>query len=458
MTQHNLLHSLCGFVSQHRLIQPGEKILVSVSGGIDSIVLLDLLCELRKQIKMELAVIHCNHKLRGKESDDDEIFVINQAKERNLEFYSRKIDVRKFSRIEKISIQEAARKARYLFFYEIKTSANFDKIATGHNADDNAETIIFNLLRGTGIKGLTGIPVWRKDQAIIRPLLFATRDEIRNYANSRKLNYREDSSNLKTDYRRNYIRHKIIPLVQERINPNLTYTLKKTGERFFQLEEYIKRITDTLQDKLILEKKEEEFVIDLRHLNELPEFLQEYFLRDIARIITDAEINSGTVDTMLSITKGETGSFGSIKKDIILYRDRDRLIFKKIHPLKKYSIPIESGNTYLIENKIFTITEVKDFKISEDPGTEFIDGEKLQRPLHLRPWEKGDWFIPIGMTAPKKISDFFIDHKIPLFEKKSIPLFVSGEDIVWVCGLRLDERFKITDKTKKIIKLSYRKL
>lgn len=456
MTQQKLLHSLHGFILRHRLIQQGEKILLAVSGGIDSVVLLDLLCELRKSLKFDLATVHCNHRLRGQESDDDETFVRTLAKERGLDCYVTRVETKIIAEAEKISIQEAARNARYAFFSELRRYHGFHKIATAHNADDNAETIIFNLIRGTGIRGLTGIPLWRKDEAVIRPLLFASRDDIEQYSRERGLKFREDSSNLKTNYTRNFIRHRLIPMMRENINPNLTATLQRTSERFLQLEAYIHSITHSLSEKLIERKTDDQIVINLPQLHEQPTFIQEQFLISTVRSFARIEVQSGKVATMMGIAHGETGSFGSLSGDIGLYRDRDRLILKKGKSDQPFSFHVEINNEYSLNRSTFTATEVTEALISTDPCVEYVDCDKLQKPLRLRSWREGDWFVPFGMNEPKKMSDFFIDHKIPLLEKITIPLFTASEDIVWVCGLRLDDRYKITSATTKYIKLEYR--
>ncbi len=455
MSEHPLFHSFQKFIHKHLLIERGEKIIACISGGIDSIVLLDLLSKLKTRWRLELAVAHFNHQLRGKESDEDEAFVRSISKERDIAYYTESSDTEQIAEIEKLSIQETARNLRYAFFNKLCRSTGYQKIATAHNADDNAETILLNIFRGSGVHGLTGIPVYRKDQSIIRPLLFATRSAIQEYADDRKLKHREDSSNFKIDYTRNFIRLEIIPLILKNINPNLTATLGRMSERFNQLEDYVNSLLEITRSEVIEESLKNKIIVNLERFSKLPLFIQDQLLLQLGKEFTNSEIDTGTVSTMFNISRAETGSSGSLTKDIIVYRNRDQLVFKRIFQTSPFSYTIELNREYQFEAFYFSITEVSKAELSNDPNIEFIDADKIGKHLNIRSWQEGDWFIPLGMEDKKKLSDFYVDQKIPLFEKQTIPLLISDNKVVWICGKRLDERFKINTNTKKIIKLEY---
>jgi tRNA(Ile)-lysidine synthase len=455
MTEQPLFNSFQEFIHNHHLIERGEKILVCVSGGIDSMALLDLMFKLKKHWKLDIAVVHFNHQLRGIESDGDEAFVRAAAQELGLECYVESADTNQIAETEKISIQEAARDIRYSFFMKLRRSLGYQKIATAHNANDNTETIIMNLLRGSGIHGLTGIPIIRKDQLIIRPLLFATREIIGQYASAHSIECREDSSNLKNDYTRNFLRHKLIPLMQENINPNLTAALGRTSELFTELEDYINNEVNKILNHVVEDRIDKSTTINLPRFHEQPIFIQEHLLLHLGREFSGSEIDFNTVKTMMNISHSDTGSSCSISGDAILYRDRDRLIFKKLSSVRDFSYSIELNKRYEFETFVFQSSYVVRTELSNDPNVEFVDAAKLGKQFEIRSWRKGDWFIPLGMEDQKKVSDFFIDQKIPLFEKLSIPILISDENIIWICGKRLDNRYKITPKTKNIIQLTY---
>jgi tRNA(Ile)-lysidine synthase len=453
MAEQPLFPSFQEFIHTNHLFERGEKILVSVSGGVDSMVMLHLLCSIQDRMQIKLFVAHFNHRLRGMESDGDEQFVREAATEQSLECYVETADTRQMAETEKRSIQEVARNMRYEFLTKIRRAHGFQKIATAHNADDNAETILFNIFRGTGIHGMTGIPVERQDQLIIRPLLFATRSRILEYAQEHSIPYREDSSNATNKYTRNFIRHDVVPVIRENINPNLVITLNKSGRIFAQLESYLTTITTDILKTMVEERSPEVIVLNNTEFNAQPEFLQENILHSIGVNFCRSEIDFNTVKTMARIAGGETGSSCSITKEIVFYKNRDHLIFQRVSQQEPFWYTIELEKAYTHENFTFESAFTNRAVFTNDPQTEFIDADKLGTQLVVRSWEEGDWFVPFGTNDKKKISDYFIDMKIPLFEKHSIPLLISDGMIVWVVGMRLDNRFKVTLQTKRILKL-----
>ncbi len=447
------------FAQKNKLITPSDKIVVAVSGGVDSIVLLDVLNELKDQLKLELIVAHFNHKLRGAESDEDEEFVKSFASKLGLECYVRSENTREYCKTRKISIQEGARELRYNFFETLRLLKGFDKIATAHNANDNAETVLLNLFRGSGVNGLAGIQVKRGN--IIRPLLFATRDEIEEYANEKGLTYRIDSSNFKTSYRRNYIRLKLLPLISENINPGIIETLNRTAQIFSELSEFIRHEVSKITKFITVEETPGKVFVDIQRLKSYLYFIQESVIISVVESFFGERIDFARVLSILNLVDSTPGSAVMISGDLFVYRDRQHLVFmqKPEFVESEIFVYVHPGERYETEHFVFSSEFVKkeEVQFSNNSQVEYIDAELIADELILRNWQPGDWFVPLGMKGRKKISDFLIDLKIPIYEKRKVLVLESEGKIVWVCGLRLDERFKITDSTNKILKVEFHK-
>jgi tRNA(Ile)-lysidine synthase len=450
-----LLHALREFIHRHRLIEPGDKLVVAVSGGIDSMTLLDLLHRLKEKLNLELVVAHCNHQLRGSESELDEQFIRSRAKAYSLESYIECVNTKSIAESLHRSIQDTARDLRYKFLTELRNSLGYTNIVTAHQADDNAETIFFNFVRGSGVHGLSGIPLRRTDIQVIRPLLFATRQRIMEYCDARKLMFREDSSNKKTVYTRNFIRHELFPLVRENINPNVTATINRSAEIFQALEGYLKDEVDAALPEIIAGISNGVLTLDREKILARPPFLREYLIKRAVQEFTPGDLDFSTVKSLLDILDAETGSFYWLPNNTVFYRDRETLVIKKMQPKSDfdYSIVPDKAHEFGSFSLKFETVAAADF--SSNPDIEFIDADTLGEQLSVRNWKHGDWFIPFGMKQKKKLSDFFIDAKIPLFEKERIAIVESDEAIVWVCGYRLDNRFRITPSTKRILRMEY---
>ena len=455
MPKDALLHALLEYIHRRKLLAKGEKLVLAVSGGIDSMAMLDLFHKMRGQLGLELVVAHFNHQLRASESDDDEQFVRSRAKEYGLESYIESVDIEAIANASHRSIQETARDHRYKFLFELRASMGFTNIVTGHHADDNAETILFNFLRGSGVHGLTGIPLRRPDKKIIRPLLFATRDEIRQYVDEMKLPFREDSSNKKTEYTRNFIRKELIPVIRENINPNISGTIIRSAEIFQLLEEYLQGEVAKVLPGVIVEKCPRSMSLKLETILHLPLFLQEYVLKAAVEEFIAADIDFTTVKSLVSVVNAKTGSFTSLAEDLVFYHDRGSVIIKRLAPKADFSHRVQANKSYEFEFFKIGIVPAPKAEMNDNPCIEYIDGDALGSELRIRNWHPGDWFIPLGMKEKKKLSDYFIDEKVPLFEKDLIAILESDGNIVWICGHRLDNRYKITSKTKNILKLEY---
>jgi tRNA(Ile)-lysidine synthase len=422
-----------------------KRTLIATSGGIDSIVL----CELFSQAGFEFGISHCNFSLRGKESDADEQLVKSWAEKRNVPFHTIKFDTQNYAAEKNVSIQLAARELRYEWFEKVRAENKYDYIATAHHLNDNIETILLNFAKGTGIRGLRGIPA--KQNRIIRPLLFATREVIEAFQKENQLEYREDSSNSSDKYTRNKIRHHIIPLLKE-INPNLELSIAENITVYEELESlYSKQITK-LNQQLFLPRGTDIFIpiLKLKKLSNKKSVLYEY--------LRAYDFTTSQVDDILESLDGDAGKQFITEKAIVI-KDRQFLILTKPNSDKASTILIQQGDTKVqIQNGVLSMETIAidDLKIKADKAFAYLNWNKLEFPLTLRHWKTGDYFYPFGMDKKKKkLSKFFKDIKKPLHEKDKVWILQSGEKICWVVGERIDERFKITSSTTAVLKLTF---
>ncbi|HOU99222.1 MAG TPA: tRNA lysidine(34) synthetase TilS [Bacteroidales bacterium] len=437
--------TLLQFIEENKLFTPSEKLLLAFSGGIDSVVLAHLL--FTNNFKVELA--HCNFTLRGKESDNDEQFAVKFAHKLGIPIYTKQFDTKKYAQEQKLTIQEAARHLRYRFFEELAMKWNFNYILTAHHLDDNIETLFINLLRGTGIKGLCGIPL--KNNLIIRPLLFATREQITQYAISHNLTWREDSSNLSDKYTRNFIRHHIIPLIKAK-NKHFYSIFSQNIQRINNSSELLNYL---VADKLkpYIKTNKNQIIIELNALQSLPystsllyHFAQNFgFNFDQIQSVTEQKHQSGKI--YLSATHKA-------------YIDRNKLI---IIPLEIKNVEMEhsiSSNTKKIDQPITLFFKIHEHQNNDNIPTEsniaYLDASKINFPLTLRKWKAGDRFYPLGMKQSKKVSDFLTDLKMNRYEKENTWVLCSSNQIVWIIGHRIDNRYKITKNTTKVLEIKFK--
>lgn len=452
----NFFNRFEAFVNKHELITQGDRVLIGVSGGIDSVVLLDLLMELKGRTRIEVAVAHINHRLRGEESEGDEKFVRELADAYSAECFVQGAETREYVIEHRTSLQVGAREIRYKFFDTVRILKNFTKIATAHNANDNAETVFFNLLRGSGANGLGGIPIKRGE--VIRPLLFAQRDEISQYARVKSLKYREDSSNTKNYYTRNYIRHSLLPEIKDKINPGIVSTLNRSAEIFQELEAFIRDEAKSIYKNVARILDDNKLVLDISKLRSCLLFLQERIIIDSLRSFVHGEIQFSKVHAIMNLIDSETGSSIEIGNNITVYRDRQSLVFVR-GPVDQteFVAEIVPGRKYEFEDFYFDSEEVSSDQVHFplSPVVEFVNAERAGKALTLRQWHPGDWFVPLGMAGRKKISDFLVDRKMPIYQKKNVLVLTNRDNVIWVCGLRLDDRFKITGDTRSILKIEF---
>ena len=428
--KNNFLH----YIHENKLFDTKSKILLAISGGIDSVCLADLLIRLGYNVEFA----HCNFKLRGEESDQEEIFVSDLANKNKIPFHHISFDTNHYALRNKLSIQMAARELRYEWFEKVRREIYADYIAIAHNQNDNIETFFINLINGTGLKGLRAIQ--NKNNFIVRPLMFASRNEIEEYVKLRSLNFREDSSNKSKKYQRNKVRHELIPLLRQ-INPSIENTIadeieiiKNTYSIFKeQADRVVKEISYQTDDGIKISKKK---LIKLEPIDTyLYEILNVFGFTDLKSIKNSILSNPGK-------------QFFSKSHRLLI--DREFVFIEKIED--DFFNDILINESTLILNSPLNIS----FKISSNNQIDKIkdkacfDYEKLVFPLVIRKWKSGDKFIPSGMKGFKKLSDYFIDNKINRLLKEKTLLICSNDDIIWVIGHRIDERYKATSKTKKM--------
>jgi tRNA(Ile)-lysidine synthase len=428
------------YIEDNHLAGSNDRVLLAVSGGIDSMVMADLF----KRAGFSTAIAHCNFTLRGDESDKDEYLVKSYAAECKVPFYSARFATGEYAVKKGISIEMAARELRYEWFENTRKKFRFDRVAVAHNLNDNIETLLMNLIRGTGIAGLTGMRPMA--DRIIRPLLFVPRQAILEYAMKHKISYREDKSNADTKFTRNKIRHLILPVLKQ-INPSIEATLNETAGRFSELNEILTSCTANLR-KTLFSEREGHIIFSLsqpesgiRNKTILYELLKPY------------GISGSNLDDMINIIEGRTGSqlfTGTYR----LVKNRKEIV---ISPESQAASTIYNVNSITELIKVPGIVSARHTRVTEkssipsDPCIACLDAGKITFPLIIRKWKRGDYFYPLGMNHKKKLSDYFVDRKLSRPDKEKIQVAVSSGMIVWIIGERIDNRFRITDSTRKAL-------
>lgn len=431
------------FVDEQRLFSKDDRILLALSGGVDSVVLAELLLELG----YTFSAAHCNFHLRGEESNRDAEFVIKWAERKKVKLFVQDFDTYAYMQEKGISLEMAARELRYSWFENLMQENQFDYLLTAHHADDSAETFFINLLRGTGIAGLHGI--LPKNGNIIRPLLFATRKSILDYAELKNIQFVEDSTNSETKFLRNKIRHRVIPMLKE-ISPDFDSIIRKNIERLRDTETVFRNTVENVKDEIIIRENEniKISIAELQSLNPMGIYLYE--------ILSDYGFNESVVNNVSMVLDAESGKRFYSKTHCLL-KDREYLL---IYPIEKeeteteYSIDAEI--TSIIEPfkaKIEVLKDLNFISVPKKANVAMLDMDLLNFPLELRHWKQGDSFVPFGMRKKKKLSDFFTSNKYSLLDKERQWLLCSGDEIVWVVGKRIDDRFKVSNSTKSVLKI-----
>ncbi len=430
-----------GFLHRQRLLKKEDTVLLALSGGLDSVVLLHLL----KKFGFTVGAAHCNFLLRGEEADGDEAFCTVLCREMKVPFTSRRFDTKTYAGENKMSIQMAARALRYDWFSTLVTAHGYHCIATAHHSNDQAETILLNMVSGKGIGSLAGIPVRNKN--IVRPLLSCTRTELFQYASSRKLRWRDDSSNEQLKYKRNFLRKEIMPLIHV-LNPAAEEQISRLGERMHEwnllAEEGMRHILAAA-----VEEKESVTVIHLQRIEDHP--AKKTLLW---KLLSPYGFDGPVVENIAASTTQSGKSF--IAGAYTLTTDRSRLLIEKTtHAASpELQIPATDGKPVQVPGGSLSLRVERglmDPALLKNPRCACLDAARVSFPLTVRTWREGDRFYPLGMNQSRKLSDYFTDRKISLPEKRKIPLVLSGGEIIWVAGERIDQRYRITESTEEIL-------
>ncbi len=439
MTDRLLKQFQDGWLAKNYVL-PGDTVLLAVSGGKDSMVMASLFLE----SKILFAVAHCNFGLRGKESDMDEQLVADWCKANNIKFHQALFETKERSEEWKKGIQETARILRYEWFEEVRKENDYAKIVTAHHANDNVETLLINLFKGTGISGLHGIrPEYGN---IIRPLLFASKEDIAAYATAHNVSYRDDASNDTDDYLRNSVRHNVVPAIGEWF-PNVVTNVNESIARFGEAEILYKKAIEQERKKL-LEKRGHDYyipVLKLRHREPLATICYE--------LLYPFGFSSAQLPHVLHLLEATTGHYVSSPTHRVI-RNRDFLVIT--------TIPADTADMILVEAAPCTIDtgkyhfsfsiQAKPKAFSADPNIAYLDMKGIEFPLILRKWKMGDYLYPFGMKMKKKkVARLLIDEKVPLHEKENIRVLECSKRIAWVSGIRPDERFRVKESTEQVL-------
>ncbi len=450
-----------------------DKVLVGVSGGPDSVTLLKILLSFRQKYNLSIYIAHLNHMLRGKESDEDANFVKDLAQKLDLPCEVKSCNLTEIARKKQLNLEEAAREYRYMFYLKTAQKFGANKIALGHNADDQVETVLMRFLRGSGLEGLMGIPSVR--DKIIRPLIECTREEIEKYCQEHKIEYRIDSTNKETIYFRNKIRLDLLPLLSQDYNKNIKDIILHLQSIISEVSAYLQQKTELLFREIVKVEGRARIIVDLKKFNPVDSVLKRRIIRKSIEVVKGNlySISFTHNDEILKLTKSKSGEKEiSLSGNLRVKKSYDQLIIYKKKIFKNHwgetSAPWEydlsiPGQTKIkplgieVEVKILDSVEVKtsqysNRKKSDSEFAEFIDYNKVKCPLKLRNRRIGDRFYPLKMAGVKKVKEFFIDNKVPKSHRDLIPILVDSEGkIAWIVGLRLDDRVKIASNTKKIL-------
>ena len=455
------------YIKNNNLIEPGDKILVALSGGPDSICLLNILFELKDKLEIDIGAAHLNHLLRGEDAFKDEDYVINICKDMNIPCFVKRVDINKYSKEQKLSSEMAGRKARYDFFDEIVMENGFNKIATAHNANDQAETILFRLMRGTGLEGLAGIKVSRENK-VIRPILCLSRTEVEEYIEAKELSPRIDKSNFEKIYNRNKIRLDILPYMKENFNKDIIQTLNRMAVLLQKDNEFLEELAFNSYEKYCIKDKDY-FIIKKEAFKENEVIVTRILRRAISEYSkTNYDFEMKHIYEIYHLAKNTSGKIVDLPNKIyaeniygdiyIKYKD------KKCKGIDKEEVLV--FNKYDIINNLVEFGEFK-FKftvinsydntdiigLKQNNLIKYFDFDKINNTISIRNRRDGDKIIPLGMHGNKKIKDIFIDMKIPKNDRETIPLLCFDEKVSWITGIKISEEYKITNKSKNILKV-----
>ncbi|HZJ56640.1 MAG TPA: tRNA lysidine(34) synthetase TilS [Clostridia bacterium] len=459
-----MLNKVLDYIQEYDMLEPGDRVVVGVSGGADSVALIHLLWRMREFIPMNLYVAHVDHGIRGEAAREDALFVEAMATEWGLDFFLKEASVPDLVKEWGVSEEQAGRRVRHEFYREVRQRVGAQRIALGHHRDDQVETILYNIIRGSGLAGLSGMdPV--RDGIIIRPLLGVSRQEIEDYCHREGLGFRHDHTNEETIYTRNRVRHMVIPMIEEHFNPNFSAGLTRMGDILRDDEEFLRSYSEDAFSR-VAKFHGTEVRYSLGGFRKYPKAIKRRLLRDgLLRMKKNlVDIHHIHIDGIMDLAEGsEVGSSLDLPDNFKARVDYNDLVLYRNHGVREEDLPVPDfeyelknpGRTHIPQlGMAITLQEVTDFKVlNGDYGCIYIDADSIQGGLYIRNRRDGDRFRPLGMSGTKKLKDFFIDRKVPRHKRDSIPLVVDRNNIIWIAGYQMSEDYKVTHNTKRLIRM-----
>lgn len=448
-------------------ITEGAELLVAVSGGVDSIVLLDMLVCLSRKHGYSIAVVHFNHRLRGKESEFDANFVRETCKRYDIACYIAWADVERFAEVQSMSLEQAGRELRYKFLEFVAYKRRSDAILTAHTLNDSVETMLMNMLRGSGLSGLSGIPfqrVFGEHTKIVRPVLGMKKTEIQDYAALRGLLWREDATNSQTVFRRNKIRNELVPLLEREYSSGVVDVLHRTSQIIMGADDLVRETVERVLPSLVVEEEMQPYIgLNISALRVHKRFLQTEIVRRAVQRRFGLALGFDAVDRVLALLDTEVGTKLDVMKGFMAVRDRSLILIGSAPAVHNLNVRVEKNNHYDFGGWRIFLEEIdrKNVKFTADPAVEFIETRILPYRMTLRTWQPGDVFTPLGMKGTMKVSDYLTNSKISFFNRQNVLVLTAampaGEQIVWLCGLRLSEHFRLQPDAPKALRLEFRR-
>lgn len=468
-----MLNTVQNYINKHNMIQEGDRIVIGVSGGADSVCLFHVLQKLVPVHGLTLFAVHVNHCIRGEEADGDEAFVKKLCADSQVSFTLVKTDVKALAAKEGLSEEEAGRKVRYQAFYDCFRENKCNKIAIAHNRNDNAETVLFHLFRGSGIKGLTGIPPVR--DVIIRPLLDTGREEIEAYLRENGISYRTDRTNLTQDYSRNKIRHQIISFAKEEINTRAIEHIVSASEKLAEIDRYLDKNIKAAWGKVVIyHETEKTYETDIKKLAQEDPVIQKGIIRSIIKQLAYRlkDVDALHVEMVLELTDKQVGKTLNLPYGIRAVKGYHSITIKRVPDTgtgmkpdgredvfcpAEQELPVP-GDAYLPQTEqilhIKLINYKKNMIIPRNGCTKWFDYDKIKNTVLIRTRKEGDYIQIDSAGGRKKIKSLFIDEKVPREKRDSLPLLADGAHIMWIIGGRMSEAYKVNEETKVILEIN----
>lgn len=452
-------------IEKYSMFSQGDRVVVALSGGPDSVALLHILNSLKEVYGIKLRAAHLEHGLRGEESLEDMKFVESICEGLSIPITTKSEKIGEIAAEEGLSVEAVARKIRYAFLYDVLDETGFNKLATGHNANDQAETVLINLLRGSGLAGLSGMKP-AMDGRVMRPLIEARRSEIMAYLEQKSIPFRTDSSNADMRFERNKVRNVLLPMIEKEFNPGIVDSLTRTASVFSMVYEYFK---DEVEKSMGAAVKEEEgrVTVNLEIFRLHSDLVKLFTFHRILRSLEDDEqvVSYDTLSALLNVAeKSQSGSRIDIGSGIVALKEFDRVVIgRDVALYEPYEVQLNMPGETRIENAgyVYTVEVLKEKPETSDiyrsGQSAYFDFNELALPLVARNWREGDRFVPFGLKGSKKVHDVFVDEKVPVSGRTMIPLVCDADGVIWVTGVRRADRARITDETSTIVKITYSK-